>query len=1582
MLLLSAISAFPAEVEPKDEKGFTPDRAYHIGDIDSVNVFNGNLVITLPVGSTYPVGGKLSYGLTLSYNSSVWKKEDWGDSPRCTHRRPSPDSNAGFGWNLTPTTLHEPCTPAMTCTGPFLTAPTFVSADGGRHTFYTKLHKDDATPSAGVLYTRDGTYARAKDDGTGKLVELPDGTQQRYEVVTGTNQVSITDIRDGLGNSVAFTRPTADELDITDSLGRKQIIRYSTMPSADEESLLTVPYEVELTAFGTKSLLYSLNYVMTSIPRTTLYPTQACADSGNVTVPLLKSIDVKEKGTITVLQTWSFSYYGEPGDTASTDWSGALKSMTVPTGGTYSYTYERFLLPESTCGEGATPVLRVATRKIDPSTAGATVNSPMTWAYKALLRPETATVKIICSPSNQWWDTLPPNEMSVTVDAPTGARTVSFFSVWKENFGTNGVNYNLKADNGLPFTRRVAIGSTRFLSTREYDCTSSCTPMGDPSYVPGDSDSTRLKRSTWLRYESDARETIFALNKRVAAQRTVYHDDPSGCDPTTSDQVNSCRYSDNDYAQFDGLGHYRQTTHTSNFPGAQTRKSFTDYNATTDTYALDANGTLIGTWTGPSDAAPWNPNIYDEQWAEENGTAARSLFTFNSFTGLLTSMRILKGSAALHGSITTDGHDVYRTFCYTSGNLTNERHYGGDKATLPASLPAACTGTAPVPANGEYEINHTYSGGALQKSSYAGSSIYQVNRTIDLRTGLPSSVNDTADVTTNFDYDVLGRLRWTKPRDGAWMEVVYTAPDSTHPTATVVVNERPNGSTTGTLLTQSTYDYDGIGRVWHESLQMPDGTVSTRQTTFAGTGLKSSVSELGDPTKNLTAFAYDWLGRSVKVTAPDLKQSFTDYTGNSTVVNRVDVATAKTSTGFTYTSANTTREMDDDGRVVTVTEPNSTKTAYTYDIGGHLASVCMNVSGTTCGQSRTFNYDNRGFMTDETHPENGTTYYDTTDSRGHVWRRHTGALDVDMLYDSLERLYKVQRHSDSHTLKSFEFGTGSTTGDDAKGKLKRGIRYNWFTFGAAPATTVNYQIVETYTYGGVDGRVSDRTTEEFDCTATTSDNCEALRTGTATRKFSQTFTYDQRGAPLTLGYPKCVLPAACTGAIGDRTVSNEYTFGKLTSVVFPYGGVSRANGISYLPNGMVGSVTHSNLVTDYITSDSGMLRPKTLSTTGATNNAACVAPSIAVQPASKTQTGTSTQLSATVSADTDTTAHPLLYQWYTGTSGNTSSPISTGNSSSITVQPTVTTSYWMRAWNNCGPGGASAIADTVTATVTVCAAVTITTQPAATSITLGYTPAHLSVAFSGSATMQWYEGARGDTSRPVSGAIGSNLTVSPTTTTSYWVALTNGCGTVLNSNAATVTVYGSPAAPYGLVATRNSGGIALTWSATTPPAGFGHYEVQQAVDSPSWVTVAANVSTATWTQSTVTAGKAYAYRVRAVDSLGAPSAWSNVDIATNIVFTDDPLLTVAAGGTRIKALHIQELRLSIDALRRTAGLTQWWTSYTPTGVVLAQDIADMREALNEARLHFGLQSQTYTYPADYHSLVHREDVSELRDGLR
>jgi hypothetical protein len=74
------------------------------------------------------------------------------------------------------------------------------------------------------------------------------------------------------------------------------------------------------------------------------------------------------------------------------------------------------------------------------------------------------------------------------------------------------------------------------------------------------------------------------------------------------------------------------------------------------------------------------------------------------------------------------------------------------------------------------------------------------------------------------------------------------------------------------------------------------------------------------------------------------------------------------------------------------------------------------------------------------------------------------------------------------------------------------------------------------------------------------------------------------------------------------------------------------------------------------------------------------------------------------------------------------------------------------------------------------------TIPAGSSVTLG-------VGATGTAPLsyQWYVGTSGNTASPINGAVGSSLTVSPSSTTSYWVRVTNACGSA-NSTTATVTV--------------------------------------------------------------------------------------------------------------------------------------------------------------------------------------------------
>jgi hypothetical protein len=99
--------------------------------------------------------------------------------------------------------------------------------------------------------------------------------------------------------------------------------------------------------------------------------------------------------------------------------------------------------------------------------------------------------------------------------------------------------------------------------------------------------------------------------------------------------------------------------------------------------------------------------------------------------------------------------------------------------------------------------------------------------------------------------------------------------------------------------------------------------------------------------------------------------------------------------------------------------------------------------------------------------------------------------------------------------------------------------------------------------------------------------------------------------------------------------------------------------------------------------------------------------------------------------------------------------------------------------------------NSVTATVTVstptCTAPSIVSQPASVSIARG-TSTTLSVSATNAASYQWYAGSSGNTGAPVAGATGPSLTVSPSSTTSYWVRVSNSCGSA-NSATATVTVY-------------------------------------------------------------------------------------------------------------------------------------------------------------------------------------------------
>jgi len=181
----------------------------------------------------------------------------------------------------------------------------------------------------------------------------------------------------------------------------------------------------------------------------------------------------------------------------------------------------------------------------------------------------------------------------------------------------------------------------------------------------------------------------------------------------------------------------------------------------------------------------------------------------------------------------------------------------------------------------------------------------------------------------------------------------------------------------------------------------------------------------------------------------------------------------------------------------------------------------------------------------------------------------------------------------------------------------------------------------------------------------------------------------------------------------------------------------------------------------------------------------CPAVSIASLTSSASAVLQGVPVTFTVSASGGT----LSYQWFSG-----SAPLAGETAAALTVRPAITSTYFVRVTNSCG---ATLDSDAITIAVSPCDAPAILVQPSGGDVLSG-TSGVLAVIDSGSAPLryQWYEGPRGDVSRPVPTASLASMTTPALLSgaTTYWLRITNDCGSV-DSDAVTMTVVNSCAAP-------------------------------------------------------------------------------------------------------------------------------------------------------------------------------------------
>ncbi|HEX6176920.1 MAG TPA: hypothetical protein VF057_01070, partial [Thermoanaerobaculia bacterium] len=136
--------------------------------------------------------------------------------------------------------------------------------------------------------------------------------------------------------------------------------------------------------------------------------------------------------------------------------------------------------------------------------------------------------------------------------------------------------------------------------------------------------------------------------------------------------------------------------------------------------------------------------------------------------------------------------------------------------------------------------------------------------------------------------------------------------------------------------------------------------------------------------------------------------------------------------------------------------------------------------------------------------------------------------------------------------------------------------------------------------------------------------------------------------------------------------------------------------------------------------------------------------------------------------------------------GDTSSPIANATSAELTVQPSVTTRYWVRVSGSCPPS-----VDSVEALVTVngCPTVEIASVTRSASVMQG-SAVTLSAGVEAATRLficRWYQGERGDRSMFL--GTGETIVVLPHTTTRYWAEVTNDCGVSVTSETIVISVH-------------------------------------------------------------------------------------------------------------------------------------------------------------------------------------------------
>lgn len=161
----------------------------------------------------------------------------------------------------------------------------------------------------------------------------------------------------------------------------------------------------------------------------------------------------------------------------------------------------------------------------------------------------------------------------------------------------------------------------------------------------------------------------------------------------------------------------------------------------------------------------------------------------------------------------------------------------------------------------------------------------------------------------------------------------------------------------------------------------------------------------------------------------------------------------------------------------------------------------------------------------------------------------------------------------------------------------------------------------------------------------------------------------------------------------------------------------------------------------------------------------------------------------------------------------------------------------------------------------------------------------------------------------------------------------------------------------------------------TPPLSYQWYQ------GSSGITVTPVVGATQSTLTTPAFSSPGSYWVRATNVYGSVDS-AAADLTLSAGFTDDPLI---AGQSVIRAVHIQELRDRVEALRLQAGLPAFAYSapvLTPAVTVIrAVHVEELRRSVADVYVARGRTAPVFTHAVLSAVLVRRIHITELRAAI-